>query len=488
MTTASAPANKIPAPTDDDYDLMKQIRQRWNYYRGTFPAPLVDPEDNKPDPNCVTANRLRSIVDTGVHYLLKDNLTIDVSGAGQNYQQMLDKAWRSKERMMTFLIEEAQSGGVGGHQYWQVLPPGTQDNMSRYARFIGLSPDRVAMQTLPDDVSIITRFIIEYASPVLDGGNLLRRQVFERVDPNPSATEGEDVIENWEISYYEGSDANSLSRKRGPVPWAQFFSPILQNKNLPNPHEVHGLTDIENDLVELQLALNRAKTNADILNFLYSHPKYWSDNPNAAEIDFNIRRVIGVGPGNTLNAIDARTAMQDSLAYIESIMEDMDELSGVPQIATGRIKDSSSLGRLSGTAIKLMFMRLIAKTLLKRLLYGATYIKASQIHLHFAGVPNAFEIQPLIKWPDIVPNSAQDLQALAASAPMLQGIGISDDSLGTLMGFDMSEERQKKAQQDAEALRRFNEGRGMPPGNPVPEPVPPTNPQPEPMPAMAGGD
>ena len=485
----SAPGG-IPAPTPADYALMQKIAQRWKYYRGEFPAPLVDPETKEADPNCVTDNRLRSIVDTGVHYLLKDGIQIDVTGEnnGANLQKLLDKAWRSTERMMTFLIEEAQSGAVGGHQYWRILPPKTPDNGSKYTRFVGIPPERVAMQTDPDDVSIITRFIVEYSMPMATGGSLLRRQVFQRIDENPSATEGEDVTENWEISTYESTAGpGGLALKRGPVPWSYLFPPILHNKNLPNPHEACGITDIEDDLVQLQLALNRAKTNADILAFLYSHQKLWTDNPNASEIDVSIRRIIGVGPGNSLNSIDAKPAMQELLSYIESILEDMDELSAVPQVATGRVKEAK-LGMLSGSAERLMFLRLIAKTLLKRLLYGQTYIKASQIHLWFAGVANAFEIQPVIKWPDVLPLSAQDRQAMAAAIPTLQEIGVSDDTLGTDLGYDMSKEREKKAQQDAAALERFVQGRGLPPG-PTPQPAmnqPPTNPQPQPEPALAG--
>ncbi len=464
----------IPCPTDADYALMKQIARRWEYYRGKFPPALFD-EQGQPDPHSVNDNRLASIINTGVDYLLKDGIQIDVSSAGEDIQQKLDKAWRSTQKMMTFFIEEAQSGAVGGHQYWRILPPRTPDNLSQYTRFVGIPPERVAMATDPDDVNVVTQFIIEYATTLPSGGQRFKRQVFKRVDENPSATEGEDVVENWTITNYISETGYGALYQVGPVAlWSQVFPPILHNKNLPNPHEVHGLTDIEDDLIALQAAVNRNKSNTDKLAWLYSHPVYWSDAVDATNVDISASGVVVVGPGATLNAIEARAAIPDLLAYIESILEDMDERSGVPQIATGRIKDSASLGRLSGTAIKLMFMRLIAKTLLKRLLYGQTYIKASQIHLHFAGVPNAFEIQPVIKWPDIVPNSAQDVQALAAAIPMLQAIGISDDSIGTMLGFDMSQEKIKKAQEDAAASLAFDQGRGPAPApqNQPPE-VPP---------------
>ncbi len=471
MTIAAPPG--ILSPTEEDYARMKKIAKRWEYYRGQFPPALTD-EKGQPDAHNVNDNRLASIINTGVDYLLRDGITIDVSGElGAEWQQKLNRAWRSPQKMTTFFIEEAQSGAVGSDMYWRVLPPRTPDNLSQYTRFVGIPPERVAIQTDPDDVDVVTAFIIEYSQKLVDGRELLKRQVFQRIDENPSATQGEDVVENWTITNYRSTAGPGALAQYGPVaPWSQTFEPIIFNKNLPNPHQVHGLTDIEDDLVALQMALNRAKSNTDKLAWLYSHPVYWSDSVDADSVDISASGVVVVGPGATLNAIEARAAIAELLAYIETILEDMDERSAVPQIATGRVKEAK-LGMLSGTAERLMFLRLIAKTLLKRLLYGQTYVKASQIHLHFAGVSNAFEIQPVIKWPDILPRSPQDFQALCATIPMLQSVGVSDDTIGTMLDFDMAKEKEKKAQQDADALQKFAQGRGMPPG---PQPQPFNNP------------
>ncbi len=476
MSTAAPPNSGILAPTEADYARMKKIAQRWKYYRGDFPPALTD-EKGEPDAHNVNDNRLASIINTGVDYLLRDGISIDISGElGEEWQKKLNQAWRSPQKMTTFFIEEAQSGAVGSDMYWRVLPPRTPDNLSQYTRFVGIPPERVAMQTDPDDVDVVTAFIIEYSQKLADGRELLKRQVFQRTDENPSATQGEDVVEHWTITNYRSyAGPGSLVQVGPSVPWAQTFEPIIFNKNLPNPHQVHGLADIEDDLVALQMALNRAKSNTDKLAWLYSHPVYWSDAVDAESVDISASGVVVVGPGATLNAIEAHAAIQDLLAYIETILEDMDERSAVPQIATGRVKEAK-LGMLSGTAERLMFLRLIAKTLLKRLLYGQTYVKASQIHLHFAGVPNAFEIQPAIKWPDILPRSPQDFQALCATIPMLQSIGVSDDTIGAMLDFDMDKEKEKKAQQDADALEKFNQGRGMPPG-PTPMPEQPPNQQ-----------
>src|SRR6185437_8128584 len=124
MTTAApyyAPSTPgIIGPTEQDYLRMKSIKKRWEYFRGKFPAPL-QLENGQPDPKCVIDNRLASIINTGVDYLLKDGITIDVSSAGEGAQKLLDAAWGSPAKMMTFLIESAQSGAVGGHMYWRVL-------------------------------------------------------------------------------------------------------------------------------------------------------------------------------------------------------------------------------------------------------------------------------------------------------------------------------------------------------------------------------
>lgn len=464
MTTAAPYYSNIATPgiigpTEQDYLRMKAIKQRWDYYRGKFPAPLKD-EKGEPDSKCVIDNRLASIINTSVDYLLKDGITIDVSAAGADAQKKLDAAWGSAAKMMTFFIESAQSGAVGGHMYWRVLPPRTPDNLSQYARFVAIDPQRVSVITDPDDVNVVTCYIVEYTLNLKNGQTLIKRQVFERLDENPAATEGEDVLEHWSITNYQSlGGPGALEQVGESVDWVQTFEPIIHNKNLPNPHECYGLTDIEDDIIALQLALNLAQTNTAKLSFLYSHPVYWSDAVDAESIDISPSGVVVIGPGATLNAIEAHAAITDLLAWIEAILEDMDERSAVPQIATGRIKEAK-FGQLSGTAIKLMFMRLIAKTLLKRLLYGQTYAKACQIHLFFAGVQNAFQIQPVINWPDILPN---DEAAFWSSVPQMQAIGISDDTIGTAAGFDMAKEREKKAQQDQEAMQNFQRGQGLPP-------------------------
>jgi hypothetical protein len=111
----------------------------------------------------------------------------------------------------------------------------------------------------------------------------------------------------------------------------------------------------------------------------------------------------------------------------------------------------------------LLFQPLIEKTTIKQRLYGNIIRSVSRAALVLANLVGLDEYEDYkidLHWPNLLP--VDDLAA-AQTALILKQLSVSTSTILQTLGFDPEAEAEKSEQEDAKAMTKFAQGRGMPP-------------------------
>ena len=479
---AAAPA-KIPGPTRDDKRRQKLMAKQWDAYRGDFADPLQKSPDDpveQPDFN-VKPNLCRGIVDTGRDFLIgNEPITLEVqntkkvsgytivtpSGTGSKGQPSeaqlcLDDAWGDKDDMMTLFSKMSLTGGVTGHVVVKVIPPppgkSAREGGYEYARMVLLDPETVSVQCDPDDYEKVNAFIIQYPVEVgEDGGTKqFKRQVIQAPDDAAGGV-------TWTISNYFGPTDEAMVQVGPTIPWPHPFAPIQTCPNLPNPFQYFGLTDLPPDIISINEAVILIASCLKKIAWYNGHPLNYTDvGFPGGSIGIDPSKILTLGTlGAKLDTVLARGDIAGLMSIVDMLRSDLDQMSGVPAVALGRLKDLK-MGALSGVAEELMYARIIAKTTTKRRLYGWLIRKLCQIHLYFGGFDdNANSAKIAIHWPEMLPRDAfQEWQA----AVFKDQLGVSGHTIFSDFGLDWDHEADQKQQEDQKKQVAFQQGSGTDP-------------------------
>lgn len=446
QTLAQAP---IPQA---DAQRKRQMEEAWKAYRGDLPKPLKVEKD-QPDDN-VLSNRCGPIVDKGVSFLFGQNMPIECSE-----QDYVDGTWGDDDEKMTLLSQLAINGGVCGQPFVKIIPP--QGDMD-YPRIVVLDPQLVRIVTAPDDCSCHLAYVIEYPGT----GDLQKRQIIARVDPNNDLTNtGEDDLEDtWTVTNYaRKGNVGAWYQVGTPEDWPYPFAPVLTCQNLPNPNEAWGRSDLTPDIIEMNKVLNFLQSNTSRIIKYHAHPKTWGKGFHASQMEIAVNEVIVLNSlDGTLQNLEMHSDLRSSLEFAAVVRTDMDEQSRVPAVALGRL-EALPRGNLSGVALQLLFQPLLEKTVQKQRLYGRLIREISRAALVLGGkitVQQFEDYEINLHWQDLLP--ADDL-AGAQVALIYKQIGVSDATIMQRLGFDPDEEMQNSAEEDAKKLDMFAKGQGLPP-------------------------
>lgn len=445
QTLAQAP---IPQA---DAERKRQMEEAWKAYRGDLPKPLKVEKD-QPDDN-VLSNRCGPIVDKGVSFLFGQNVPIEC-----DEQDYLDGTWGDDDEKMTLLSQLAINGGVCGQPFVKLIPP--QGDM-QYPRIVVLDSQLVRIVTAPDDCSCHLAYVVEYPG----NGDLQKRQIIARVDPNNDLTNtGEDDLEDsWTVTNYARKGSVGAWYQVGtPEDWPYPFAPVLTCQNLPNPNEAWGRADLTPDIIEMNKVLNFLQSNTSRIIKYHAHPKTWGKGFHASQMEIAVNEVIVLNSmDGTLQNLEMHSDLRSSLEFAGVIRSDMDEQSRVPAVALGRL-ESLPRGNLSGVALQLLFQPLLEKTVQKQRLYGKLIREISRAALVLGNKITVQQYEDYdinLHWQDLLP--ADDL-AGAQVALIYKQIGVSDATIMQRLGFDPDEEMQNSAEEDAKKLDMFSRGQGLP--------------------------
>lgn len=468
--------------TDEDKKRQKCIARAWQAYDGELDAPLQRMQ-GQADDNVLT-NRMQAVVDRGVDFLFGKEIDISVEeGAPKEAQALLDTTWGRKEARVPLLQKLAMSGALSRNAFLRIVP----GPMGGF-RLVVVDPSTVCVQTAPQDCETVLLYCIEYTSHEKRGGKLQAvsyREEIIRLDP----TQDDDTLEDtdadgldsdvtWQIQHWSRVGERGTWIPAGaPIAWNYSFPPLFSCQNLPRPNDFWGMADITHDLIGINDALNLVQSNINRINKLYGHPILYATGTGEQVFDIQPGRIIGLPLSESkIVAVTLASDVANALTFADNLRSDIDEQSGVPGIATGRIREMPR-GNVSGIALELLFMPLLKKTDKKRCLYGELLIDVSKALLVLAGMSGDIDIT--LNWQSPLPHD--DLQS-AQTALVLKQLGISDDTLQRELGYDPDEEALRSQEEAAQPLT--NSG--------VPLPVPPVaaaaaQPAPSPFIGRAGG-
>lgn len=390
----------------------------WQAYFGQIEKPLrVKP--GQPDDN-VRINLARMTVDTGVMFLFGDDVTFDLDAQSDTRtpaETWLDACWDANGKAR-LLLKLGLNGGVCGHAFLKIV--GRQP----FPRLINISPEYVSVVTDPDDIDAVWRYIIQYPAVGRDGKRLTIRQVIER---------GES--ETWTITdQVAAGDAAFQTRSVAAWPWA--WCPIVDCQNLPSPNEFYGISDLEQDIIDLNKSVNFILSNATRILRYHAHPKTWGRGFRASELRVAADEIITLeAPDAELHNLEMESDLTSSIAMYDRLKMAYHQVTRTPEIAAGRVEN---LATLSGIALRILYGPLLALTRMKRLTYGDLLVNINRRLLDMAGFGP--DNVTKLTWRDPLPANTMEQRQVAL---LDQQLGVSSDTILTALGYDPDEEREK---------------------------------------------
>ncbi len=434
------------------------MQETWKAYRGDWPDPLKVKPGQPSD--LVKTNRCKPIVDKGVAFLFGQDVTIEVVN-DDAAQKALDDFWRVN-RQMTILAKVAMNGAVCGHAFAKLIPADPAP------RLVALDPQTVTVITDPDDCDTVDQYCIEYTSADVNGEPMTKRQVFTRIDPDHDAAfvPGGDRDSTWRIQHWFRRDGMRDFAPDGPSQdWPYWWPPIVDCQNLTAPNEFWGEPDLTPDLIDLNKVLNFILSNTARIIKFHAHPKTFVKGMTASQLDLSVDGIVALAnPNATIDNLEMHSDLASSMAFAESLRTDMDELSRVPAVATGRMANIVS-GNISGIALHLLFQPLLEKTQIKQRLYGEMIEEICCRVLDLAGLGYDHTIN--LHWPHLLP---VDETGEAQKAMLWEQLGVSQDTVLRGLGFDPDVEQEKRDEENQAAVTAFAQGKGLPKGTPTPPP------------------
>ena len=418
---------------------LDKFQKNWRQYYGKADKPMAV-KSGKPDDN-VRLNFARMVVDKGVSFLFGKEVKFELTeGEKTAPEQWLDDCWAAN-RKMTTLQKIALNGAVCGHPFVRLYTePG-----KKFPRVIVLDPETVTVSLAADDIDTVYGYKIQYPSidPTTDKAVTVR-QVIERDGAY------------WKIIDQRGQIDNGTWETISDTKWPYTFAPIVHCQNLPAPNEFWGISDIEDDLIEVMNANNFIMSNLVKIVRYHGHPITWGTGFRPEQMDTSVDKTIILPVGGELQYLEMTGDMDKILSIYKELRQFTHELSRVPEVSTGK---TESIGQLSGVALEILYQPLLEKTETKRMTYGDMLIEINRRLLAIGGYGD--ELYTELRWQEMLP---KDQLVQAQAALTLKQLGVSGDTLLQEFGYNPDTEREKRALESdlgSALLKAFDQG-GVP--------------------------
>ena len=200
----------------------------------------------------------------------------DLPGEDDSPEQLFINSLMDANKYQILLQRALTFAADGGTGYFKILPGGGAfgKDGNEYNRIVALNPGHVTMESLPDDVEIIYKYVIEYwVHDSITGKERGRREVYEF---------DMEFGERWNITYYE-TDANGKWVELESEVWDYDFAPIIHWQNLPNPYEPEGRIELSENMTVLQDRYNFIMSNMSKIIRHFAHPRQYGINLGNSE-------------------------------------------------------------------------------------------------------------------------------------------------------------------------------------------------------------
>lgn len=478
MTQTMLPPSGIqPAPasqaqpqyqiTDADRKRIQKIQNAWKAYNDELQKPLV-PMPGEADDN-VMSNRIQPVVDAGVDFLFGKEIDISYEdGTPQEDQDFLNDTWGRKEQRIPLLQEWEMNGAMAGEAFLRIVP---YDDTTY--EIVNLDPSTIYVKTAPQNCRKVLLYCIQYSESISVSGRAAQEMFYreEIVANYPPAVNGRQAKKplSWSIQHWTQIGQTGMQPKLTgwqaagePIDWPYSFAPIFPNQNLPNPNEFWGRPDVTPGLISLNEALNLTNSCANRTLKIFGSPILWGHGFAESALALRPGHIINVhSEQGRIEAVALHADIPAAIQFASDLRSDIDELSHVPGVATGRIA-TMPRGNLSGVAIELLFMPLQKKTDTKQCTYGKPILDVSAALLELDH--RNPDVKITLAWQSPIPHD--DLQALQA-AVLKKQIGVSDTTIQREQGYDPEEELVLSQAEDARQLTAMIAQNMPPPGQQV---------------------
>jgi len=419
-----------------EQDRLEKFRRNWEVYYGKGKKPLTvvagAADDN------LRMNFARMFVDKGVAFLFGKEVGFELEEGAQTPQEdYLEAVWQAN-RKMSLLQKLATSGAVCGTAFVKIhWKPGMEP------RLIICDPETVSVTLAEDDIDQVVAYTIRYPSidPVTKKPVTIR-QVIEQDGAGWMITDQRENV--------NGGSIQTLGEQR----WPYTFAPIVHCQNMIAPHEFWGMSDIEDDLLEVIDKENFTVSNILKILRYHAHPKTWARGVGKADVRVNPDELILLpGETATLQNLEMQSDLVSSIQMHKELKQFVHELARVPEVATGKVE---SVGQLSGIALEILYQPLLEKTEAKRVTYGEMIVELNRRLLVLGGYGDQLYTQ--LRWQQLLP---KDVQVQANAALSLKQLGVSGDTLIQEFGYDPDVEREKWAKESklgSALLEAFDQG------------------------------
>ena len=427
-------------------DSQEVVIRSIKYRKGDHPR-QIRAIPGKADDNLVV-NFTELITDRSIANVLGDGVKFDLPGEDDSPEQLFINSLMDANKYQILLQRALTFAADGGTGYFKILPGGAfGKDGNEYNRIVALNPGHVTMESLPDDVEIIYKYVIEYwVHDSITGKERGRREVYEF---------DMEFGERWNITYYE-TDANGKWVELESEVWDYDFAPIVHWQNLPNPYEPEGRIELSENMTVLQDRYNFIMSNMSKIIRHFAHPRQYGINLGNSE-----KLTWGIDEMPTFNGtgIDKPEVVQlDPVGDLEAANQFARDLRQAMFDIT-RTVDLDSLqdkiGSLTNFGLKVLYSDSIGKTGIKRLLFGEALLELIR---RLLVINNFGETDPgVIVWPDFLPqNEQEEIEYLEKD--LTNGL-VSHETASTKRGYDFTSESEKIAQEgEAQRLAQGNIG------------------------------
>lgn len=420
----------------EDRERIRRIREAWDAYYGNAPEPLRKRKGERVNDN-VRLNYARLIVDSGVAHLFGDELIVSApEDAPDATQAAIDETLRTNRGDLLWQ-RLGLSGAIGGTMFARLM---VREDGS--VRIVCLDPAMVDVEWEPDDFETVRRYIVSW-NTVTDEGGVARRQIIQP-DGNGWIIVDQEAIEGGWATIEE-------------TPWPKPYAPIVHAQNLPSPHEVYGISDLEPDVLRLCSTIERVASNVNRIVRLYAHPRTWGRMiGDPVNMDANPGAVISLeNPNAELRNLEMQSDLGSSIDLYRRLVAALHETTRIPEVATGKLDNA---GQLSGLALQILYAPLIQKTETKRRTYGHAIVEIMRRALDLQGLGDQTLV--VLGWPPLIPS---DPEAERRTAIIDSQLGVSNRTLLDRLGYDADAEAMQRAAEQRETAQEqaaaFNAGR-----------------------------
>lgn len=350
-------SNEAMAPLSDEHRERRELFHLYrSYYRGRHRQQLKTRPGSANDN--VTLNWSKKVVNHGVNFLFGQPITFEIEGDEEQRsesEQYLDYVFQDdplNDFSMALLLQTlGQNGGVCGTAFLRLYPDENKP------RIVALDPSIMDIVTDPDDMTRVNEYHAVWQAGKGNDARWKRHRVMRG-----DGDWWEIVEEEYQRTKWVALDS--------PLRWDYSFAPIFHTQNLIAASEVWGISDLED--ADLNDAINFGASNIGRIIRFHAHPTTILEGYNGTleSLDTGVGKLWKLPSGTAKNL-----EMQSDLSAARTNRADLEEafhqVADVPRLDPAQV----NLGALSGFALRILYGPLLAKTSVKRELYGSMLAK-----------------------------------------------------------------------------------------------------------------